>query len=381
MSIGTFKKIFGTFQPFMGCRMGILTNIVIEITQLFFLTLNKISLMKAAFLLKPKVIQLQNAPNPEPAAGEVRIKLKMIGVCGSDVHLFQGHRLLDKPNIIGHEGLGYIDKVGAGVSESRIGERVVMEPNIPCQHCKYCQSGRGNICINKRIVGVNEVGCFAEYIVLPSAFAWKVPNSVSDADAVTIEPMAVGVHGLLKSKAQPGDTIAVIGLGAIGLLLTHLALSLGYKVLVTEINPAKVKLATSWGATDAAPKGNVAHQIEVLTAQWMDEDVCAVFECAGTAVTASIATAAAPRGSEIVLIGLSGTDATFKPFKIAREGITIVPSMIYDHPFDFKRTIQLIASKVIQPGQIISQYMNLDDLQWALETASIGNDSKIIINI
>ena len=173
----------------------------------------------------------------------------------------------------------------------------------------------------------------------------------------------------------------MIGLGAIGLLLTHLALSLGYKVLVTELNPVKVKLATSWGAIDAAPKGNVQHQIEVLTNQWMDEDVCAVFECAGTAVTASIATAAAPRGSEIVLIGLSGTDATFKPFKIAREGITIVPSMIYDHPFDFKRTIQLIASKVIQPGQIISQYMDLDDLQLALETASIGNDSKIVINI
>jgi L-iditol 2-dehydrogenase len=337
--------------------------------------------MKAAFLLKPKVIQLQNVANPEPAAGEVRIKLKMIGVCGSDVHLFQGHRLLDKPNIIGHEGLGYIDKVGVGVSESRIGERVVMEPNIPCRNCQYCHSGRGNICINKRIVGVNEVGCFAEYIAIPSAFAWKVPDSVSDADAVTIEPTAVGVHGLLKSKAQPGDTIAVIGLGAIGLLLTHVALSLGYKVLVTEINQSKVKLATSWGAVNAAPLGNVQYQIDVLTNLWMEQDVCAIFECAGTAVTASIATAAAPRGSEIVLIGLSGSDATFKPFKIAREGIAIVPSMIYDHPFDFKRTIQLIASKVIQPGMIISQYMNLDNLQVALETASIGNDSKIIINI
>ncbi len=337
--------------------------------------------MKAAFLLKPKVIQLQNAPNPVPAAGEVRIKLKMIGVCGSDVHLFQGHRLLDKPNIIGHEGLGIIDKVGTGVSESRIGERVVMEPNIPCHHCRYCQSGRGNICINKRIVGVNEVGCFAEYIVLPSAFAWKVPTTVSDADAVAIEPTAVGVHALNASKAKPGDTIAVIGLGAIGLLLTHLALKLGYKVLVTELNTDKLKIATDWGAIKATHTGSLQQQTEALAHQWMEEDVTAIFECAGASVTASMATAAAPRGSEIVLVGLSMSDATFKPFKIAREGITIVPSIIYDHPFDFKRTIQLIASKVIQPGQIISKYMKLDELQLALEVASIGNDSKIIIHV
>jgi threonine dehydrogenase-like Zn-dependent dehydrogenase len=113
----------------------------------------------------------------------------------------------------------------------------------------------------------------------------------------------------------------------------------------------------------------------------MEEDVTAIFECAGASVTASMATAAAPRGSEIVLVGLSMSDATFKPFKIAREGITIVPSIIYDHPFDFKRTIQLIASKVIQPGQIISKYMKLDELQLALEVASIGNDSKIIIHV
>ena len=92
-------------------------------------------------------------------------------------------------------------------------------------------------------------------------------------------------------------------------------------------------------------------------------------------------TAAAPRGSEIVLVGLSGNLATFKPLKIAREGITIVPSIIYDHPFDFKRTIQLIASKTIQPGFIISRYMALTEIQTALETAAQGDDSNIIITV
>jgi L-iditol 2-dehydrogenase len=352
--------------------------------------------MKGAFLEKPNHIEIKNVGIPEPKAGEVRIKLKMIGVCGSDVHLFLGHRLLDNPNIIGHEGLGYIDKIGEGVHDREIGERVVIEPNIPCRKCKYCMSGRGNICINKRVIGVNEVGCFTEYISLPSEFCWKVPDSISDADAVTIEPTAVGLHALLASKAKSGDTIAVMGLGAIGLLLTHLALSLGYKVFVTELNAAKLKMATDLGAiavytVDSEPLGGnpeksgkggtVEEQSIGLAKTWDENDVVAIFECAGSAHTASLVTASAPRGSEIVLVGLSGNLATFKPLKIAREGITIVPSIIYDHPFDFKRTIQLIASKIINPSFIISRYMALTDIQTALEIAAKGDDSKIVITV
>jgi L-iditol 2-dehydrogenase len=338
--------------------------------------------MKGAFLEKPNRIEIKKVEIPEPKAGEVRIKLKMIGVCGSDVHLFLGHRLLDNPNIIGHEGLGYIDKIDKGVTGREIGERVVIEPNIPCRKCKYCMSGRGNICINKRVIGVNEVGCFAEYICLPAEFCWSVPDAISDADAVTIEPSAVGLHALLSSKAKFGDTIAVIGLGAIGLLLTHLALSLGYKVFVTELNAAKLKMATDLGATPVYTEGGTVEEQSVgLAKTWDGNEVVAVFECAGSAHTASLVTASAPRGSEIVLVGLSGNLATFKPLKIAREGITIVPSIIYDHPFDFKRTIQLIASKIIRPSFIISRYMALTDIQTALEIAAQGDDSKIVITV
>jgi L-iditol 2-dehydrogenase len=334
--------------------------------------------MIAAFLNKPTQIELKTVKIPEPQAGEVRIKLKMIGVCGSDVHLFLGHRLLAKPLAIGHEGLGYIDKIGEGVIGREIGERVVIEPNIPCFKCPYCMSGRGNICINKRVIGVNEMGCFAEYICLPAEFCWQIPDTISDENAVTIEPAAVAIHALLSSKAKVGDTIAVIGLGAIGLLLTHLALSLGYKVFVSEIHSAKLKMALKMGAIALNTEG-VA--LEELNKFLEENEVVAVFECAGSAYTASLATAAAPRGSDIVLVGLSEKLATFTPLKIAREGITIVPSIIYDHPFDFKRTIQLIASKIINPSFIISRYMALTDIQNALDIAAKGEDSKIIITV
>lgn len=336
--------------------------------------------MIGAFLNSPKHFEVKKTAIPEPSEGEVRVKIKMVGVCGTDVHLFQGHRLLEKPDIIGHEGIGMIDKLGKNVSQRKLGERVVIEPNIPCKQCKYCMSGRGNICVNKRIVGLSEVGCFAEYIVLPEAFCYNIPDTVSDEDAVAIEPTAVGLHALFASKAKPGDAIAIFGLGAIGLLLTHLALKLGYKVLVLELDADKINLAVSMGAINSNVIGETSEIREELLAKfWMKHDVVSIFECAGSQHTASMATAAAPRGSEIVLVGLSGNLATFKPLKIAREGISIIPSMIYDHPLDFQRTIQLIASKVIAPSFVISRYMELNDIQLALEIASVGKENKIVI--
>jgi L-iditol 2-dehydrogenase len=337
--------------------------------------------MKAGYLIVPKNIKIRDVEIPEPKFGEVRVKLSKIGICGSDVHIYLGHRLVEKPIIIGHEGFGIIDKIGEGVENRILGERVVIEPNIPCRNCKYCLSARGTICSNKKVLGVNQAGCFAEYIVIPSDFAWKVSDEISDENAVTIEPMAVAYHALLSSKAKPGDTIAVIGLGAIGLLLAHLAIALGYKVFVTEINESKIKLAIQIGGIPANSVGNEEEQILKLSKIWDENNVVAVFECAGSAITASLVTASAPRGSEIVLVGLSEKLATFTPLKIAREGITIVPSIVYDHPFDFKRVLQLVKSKVINPSFIISREMPLEDLQNALEIAAKGDDSKIIIHV
>jgi L-iditol 2-dehydrogenase len=335
--------------------------------------------MKAAFLIKPQEIDFQEIEIPEPAWGEVRVKLQKVGICGSDVHLFLGHRLLEKPTIIGHEGIGIIEKLGPGVENRQLGERVAVEPNTPCQKCKFCQQGRGNICVNKRVKGLNESGCFAEYIVLPEAFAWKIPDEISDEDAVVLEPTAVAVHALFNSKTKPGDTIAIIGLGAIGLLINHLALSVGYKVLVTEPKQEKLNLATKEGAIAIMTDGNTENQIAQLSEAWEINEVSAVFECAGVSQTASLATAAAPRGSEIILVGLSAGLSTFTPLKIAREGIHIVPSIIYDHPTDFRRAIQLIKSKIITPSKIISSISIFENLQSALELAAEGNESKIVV--
>lgn len=333
--------------------------------------------MKAGFLTKPNTIEFLEVEMPEPKPNEVRIKLSKVGICGSDVHLFLGYRNLSQPTIIGHEGIGYIDKIGLEVFDRKIGERVAVEPNIPCKNCRHCLTGNGTICVNKRVIGLNELGCFAEYVVIPSEFAHSIPKEMDDADAVCIEPMAVAVHALFKSKAKPGDSIAIIGLGAIGLLITHLALKLGIKVFVTEIKENKLSMAKGLGANVVSA---LLH-VDKISKIWEENEVVSVFECAGISNTATLAAAAAPRGSEIILVGLATEIANFQPLKLAREGIHIVPSIIYDHPFDFKRTIHLINARIISPSFIISKNMHLDHLQDALSFAAEGGETKVVIEI
>jgi L-iditol 2-dehydrogenase len=337
--------------------------------------------MIGAFLIKPKTIELREIITPEPKPGEVRVRLQKVGICGSDVSFFWGHRLLEQPTIIGHEAIGIVDKIGSNITSLKIGDRVVIEPNISCKQCRYCISGRGNICINKRVIGVTENGCFAEFICLPQDFCWKLPDEISDDDAVTIEPAAVAYHALSCCSSKPNDAIAVLGLGAIGLLITQLALKLGYKVFVIDISETNLQTATAMGAIALDVSSQSEDLITPIADTLLQNNVTAVFECAGADNTASFVLSAAPRGSEVILVGLSAVPASFIPLKIVREGIRIIPSIIYNHPNDFEKTIQLIQSKILEPGKIISGTYKLAQLQQALETAAGGKESKLIITI
>ncbi|MDF0693661.1 zinc-dependent alcohol dehydrogenase [Aquirufa ecclesiirivi] len=329
--------------------------------------------MKAAILEKPNYIQVQKLKKPVPQANEILIRLKSTGICGSDVHLFLGDRLLPVPTVLGHEGLGIIEAIGSQVGGFQIGERVVIEPNIPCGSCRFCQQGRGNICPNKQVIGVNSPGCFAEFICLDADFCWKLPDSISDEDAVCIEPLAVAVHALQVSSVSSKGPIAIVGLGAIGLLLCQLALTKGYEVWVKDLNDDKQSLAVDMGAGVLPTEG--------LESFLYDQEVAAIFDCVGVAKATNLILETAPRGSEVILVGLANEAAQFVPLKIAREGISILPSIIYDHPNDFAETIDLIAKDKIHPGQIISARFPLDRIEEAMALAVSGKATKVVVDM
>jgi threonine dehydrogenase-like Zn-dependent dehydrogenase len=321
--------------------------------------------MRAAYLTSPNHITFRDETIPEPGTGQVRILLQEVGICGSDVHYFGGHRPLPEPTIIGHEGWGYIDACGVGVNRI-IGERVVVDPNAPCGTCKYCARGQATVCPNKRTIGLNAPGCFAEYVCMPADFAHTLSASILPADAVTIEPTAVAYSALKNTSLQSGDAIYVLGLGAIGMLITHLAVQQDIVVYAFDLNPILVDKAIALGAQ---------------TGDWQDADVRVLFECTGSAAATTQLCADAPRGSQIVLLGLSEKQASFTPLDLVRRGISIKGSLIYDHPVDFQAVIQLIESGKIQPGQIISKYIPLSAVQAGLEAASQGHPGKIVVQI
>ncbi len=337
--------------------------------------------MIQALISEPKTIKINESNMPEPGKNEVLVKLSMTGICGSDVHLFNKGREANNLLVAGHEGIGFIEKTGEEVSSQRKGERVVIEPNIPCRICTECISGRSHVCRNKRIIGVSEHGCFAEYVVVPAEFAHFLPSSISNEDAVTIEPVTVAYSALMRSGAKPGDTILVIGLGAIGLLVAHVALALGYRVFVSDPVKDKVRQTIKQGAIDINNDASEMMGSSELKKICEEENIYTIFECAGSEKTATIAIQSAPHGAEVVLLGLSAKPATFIPFDTCKTGVRINFSLIYEHPFDFKRVIQLINSEKIAPGFIITNYFPLKDLQAALELASTGKESKIVIRI
>jgi L-iditol 2-dehydrogenase len=329
--------------------------------------------MRAALLVQPQKIEIREIPAPRLDVDQVLIEPISVGICGSDVSFYGGHRVAPYPFLLGHEVVGRVIAIGQGVNDISIGQRVIVEPNYPCGICAFCRSGRGVICPNKKSLGVSIPGCFADQFVAPAEFTWKIPDEISDAAAVVIEPLAVSLHALLLSRAQVGDTIAVIGCGATGLLLIQVAAAQGVRVLAHDKFPDKLDMARRLGA--------VVIENSDIAQVWRDNNVTTVFECAGATVTVELALSAAPRGSQVVLIGLSSTPANFVPLRLVREGIRIIGSLIYDHPFDFARAIALVKQGTLLPSQIVTDTLPFGEMDRALKIASTGQSGKVVVKL
>jgi 2-desacetyl-2-hydroxyethyl bacteriochlorophyllide A dehydrogenase len=325
--------------------------------------------MKAALLEAPKELVIGQIAQPRLAPGEVLMKPLLAGICGTDISFFQGHRQVQYPFVLGHEFMGRVVEVGKEVSRIRVGQRVIVEPNYPCGSCRLCLAGRGAVCAQKKSMGVNVPGCFSEFASAPEEFVWPLPGSISDSDAATIEPLAVSMHGLLQSGARPGDTVAVLGCGVVGLLLSHAATAAGVRVFAHDRIAEKLEMARGLGAV-VVPEADPAQL-------WEKENVSTVFECAGVPATVELALQAAPRGAQVVLLGLSSSPAAFVPVRLVRDGINVRTSMIYDHPRDFAHVIERVAENDLHPARIVTHTFPIDRIREAVELAGTGAAGKV----
>jgi threonine dehydrogenase-like Zn-dependent dehydrogenase len=307
-------------------------------------------------------------PVSAPAAGEVRVRIQGVGLCGSDLALYSGRRSAPLPLLLGHEAFGVIDRVGAGVSEARLGERVVIEPNVTCGHCQHCRSGRTSLCPDKLALGVDRPGLLIEHAVVPARLAWSAPRDLAAEDLACLEPLAVAQAAVRRSTITSQAPCVVFGAGPQGLLLTMLLAALSHEVTVIEPQAARRRMAREVGAASALEAFTPG-----LTAAY-------VFEAANAPSAVEDALQAVAAGGVVTLLGLTEQEVRFQPLQLVRRQVEVHGSLVYDHPLDFDRTLQLVSDLGLRPGRIVRARFALTEAAEALEAAgTIGGKAWIAV--
>lgn len=307
--------------------------------------------MKAALLVEPGRIVVDEVPDPEPGPREVRIAVGGVGLCGSDLSVFSGRWSVPAtPWVMGHEAFGTIDAVGDGVRADRIGETVVVEPNVACFACDMCRRGWTSACVARQSVGMNRQGALAERLVLHERFAWPIRGEPEDL--VCVEPMTVVRAALRRLDAVP-ESALLVGVGAQGLLMTLVLVDRGVTVHVTDINPDRVTFAERLGAQ--------------ATHAGVDRVFPLVVDTVGSPASMETSFEHLEVGGSILVLGLDGRPLQLTAQALVRRQATVRGSLTYDHPGDFESTAALVADGQIRPGRIVTDEYALEDSQTAFE--------------
>jgi alcohol dehydrogenase/L-iditol 2-dehydrogenase len=308
--------------------------------------------VKAALLLEPGRLAIDEVPDPEPGPGEVVISVGGVGLCGSDVSVFSGKwKAPTYPWIMGHEAFGVIEALGPGVPPERLGQTVVVEPNLPCFACDNCSRGWTSACVERLSVGMNRVGALAERVVVPDRFAWSMPG-VPVTDLVCVEPTTVVMAALRRLRAPLPDSALVVGVGAQGLVMLLALMERGVEAYAQDVNPDREAFAVELGAVPAAT--NDARRFHL------------VVDTVGSPSSMAVALDRVEDGT-LLCLGLDSRPLGLSAQTLVRRQLTLRGSLTYDHPADFEEVTALIAEGRFSPGRIITDEYRLEDAQLAFE--------------
>lgn len=266
---------------------------------------------KAFYLTELEKIVAGEAPMPEVKSDDVLVKVGAVGVCGSDLHYYSkgaiGDFVVDFPFILGHEAAGEVVAVGDKVKNLKPGDRVCMEPGIPCMACEECLTGRYNLCKDVRFWATPPYdGCLSEYVAHPAAFTFKIPDNMSYTEGALVEPLAIGLHAANMGEVKLGQTVAIIGAGCIGLVTLLAAKAYGAtQVIVGDVIDKRLAKAAEFGAvTVNTANENFSERVMALT-NGRGADV--VIDCAGFSATMQQSIKAAKAAGMVIIVGL-GSD-------------------------------------------------------------------------
>jgi L-iditol 2-dehydrogenase len=294
------------------------------------------STVEAVVLRQIGDVALEERTCADPGPGEVSVAPSVVGICGSDMHLYKegriGDSVVEAPLVLGHEAAGRIVAVGSGVSELQVGDRVIVEPGIACGQCRLCRLGRYNLCTNVRFLGIPPTdGLMATRATVPAQWVYRLPDNLSDAEGAMIEPFAVGLQAVHEANVQPGDVVAILGAGPIGLMVLQAAKVRGAGAIVSiDLSDRALEAAKQLGATAVVnprrddPKG----VLRDLTGEGAD----IVVEAVGATATIRQTLDLARRGGIVTLVGISPEPAVpLNVNHIVRRGIHVRSSFRYAH--------------------------------------------------
>ena len=308
--------------------------------------------MKAALLIEPENLEVDEVPDPQPGPGEVRISVGGVGLCGSDMSVFTGRwKAPSYPWIMGHEAFGVVDALGPGVNPERIGQAVIVEPNVACLACDECSRGWTSACAERQSVGMNRPGALAERLVVPSRFAWSIPEMPA-TDLVCVEPTAVVLAALRRFGAPLPPSALVVGVGAQGLIMSLALLERGVAVYAEDVNPNRVALAAALGSMPTA--GDPEHHHLVV-------------DTVGSPSSMAVALDRVEVGGTLLCLGLDSRPLALSAQTLVRHQLTLRGSLTYDHPGDFEAAIATIAEGRLAPGRIVTDEYPLEEAQLAFE--------------
>lgn len=322
--------------------------------------------MKAVQVTGPHKLNIVEKDKPViTAKEEVLIKVKMVGICGSDIHIYHGtNPLATLPRVIGHEVTGEVEAIGEGVDGLSVGDKVVIEPIESCGHCYACRTGRGNVCSNLEVYGVHRDGGMQEYMVMPQKLVHKVNSDLDWKESVLIEPFTIGAQANWRGDVQNGDTVFIMGAGPIGLCCLKIAKTKGATVIISDLNESRLEFAKEWGAdyTIHASRSNVTEELMEITKQ---EGANVVIDAVCLPQTFEQAIEVASVAGRVVVLGFDERPSQIKQLPITKKEVTITGSRLQTN--QFPGVIGMFNEQSFDTTGMVTQVFQLEQIHEAIQ--------------
>jgi len=337
-----------------------------------------------AILTVPGRIKIKDAAMPRPKADEVMIKVEYVGICGSDVHGFESGPFIPPkdPNQkigLGHECAGSVAAIGEKVTKFKVGDRVTIEPGVPCGKCRYCLEGKYNICPDVDFMATqpNYRGALTNYLCHPESFTYRLPESMDMIEGALVEPAAVGMHAAMLADVKPGDAVVILGAGCIGLMTLQACKVMGVSdIIVADVLQKRLNLAKELGAK-AVINGKEEDTVERVKEMVGDLGADVIFETAGSVITAKQAPLMVRRGGKIMIVGTIPGKTPIDFLKINRE---VHIQTVFRYANRFPATIQAIESKKFNVKSMVTHRYGYPEVQQAFEE-SLSLKSEIVKSV